>query len=222
MKEHCADFDRLAVAYEWFERLAFGSDLEAARFCLLAHLQDCQRVLVLGEGDGRFLMQLLRRFPHVRADCIDASAAMIARASSRLTAEERARVTFLQMDARRADFGTDIYDAVVTLFFLDCFTSEEASELIVRVRKALRVDACWLWADFAMPTHGWSRLRAVLWLRVLYSAFGRQTGLTVRQLPPAEELLQKAGFVLRAEKSRQAGLLRSAVWIRQNPDHACI
>jgi cyclopropane fatty-acyl-phospholipid synthase-like methyltransferase len=214
MNRSLGSFDGLAYAYVWLEHLAFGRDLESARFCHLDQLQGCHRVLVLGEGDGRFLAKLVKRFPKMRIECMDASSAMLARAEGRLSAEDRARVNFRQEDALLAEFGKDNYDAVVTLFFLDCFSAGEVAGLIDRIQVALRDDARWLWADFALPQRGWRRWRAQMWLHGLYFFFRTQTALTARQLPPSEELLRASGFVLSAEKSFQAGLLRSAVWKR--------
>jgi cyclopropane fatty-acyl-phospholipid synthase-like methyltransferase len=215
MNRPLGSFDGLASAYVWLERLAFGRDLESARFCHLDHLRSCQRVLVLGEGDGRFLAQLLQRFPNVRVECVDASGAMLAKAKTRLNKEQSARVNFCQVDALSANLGTGVYDAVVTLFFLDCFTAEEVAGLVDRVQIALRDDARWIWADFALPQRGWRSWRAQIWLRVLYFFFRNQTSLTARQLPPTERLLRAAGLELRAEVSLQAGLIRSTVWGRK-------
>lgn len=214
MSHSLGSFDRLACIYERLERLAFGRDLETVRFCHLEHLSGCQRVLILGEGDGRFLAKLLRRFPEMSVECMDASSAMLAKAEGRLSTQERVRVNFRHEDALLAEFGADGYDAVVTLFFLDCFSAEEVAALVSRIQIALRDDARWLWADFALPQRGWRRWRAQAWLRGLYFFFRNQTALTTRKLPPTEALLCTAGFVVRAEESFQAGLLRSAVWIR--------
>lgn len=205
-------FDSLAAAYRWLEWFAFGSDLETARFCHLEHLRDCRRVLVLGEGDGRFLAQLMRRFPAMRVDCVEASGAMLRLARARLREGERHRVTFHHADALTAQFEAGAYGAVVTLFFLDCFPQEDVARLVTQVQPALGANACWLWADFALPPSGWRHWRAALWLRGLYLFFHWKTALTVDQLPPSEKILQKAGFRLCAEKTFQAGLLRSAVY----------
>lgn len=205
----------MAPVYRWLECLAFGADLETARFCHLDHLRERRHVLVLGEGDGRFLAQLVRRFPCLTVDCVDASAAMLQRAKSRLTASESSRVIFRNEDALLADFGVNAYDAVVTLFFLDCFTTEELAGLIDRVQVALCEDACWLCADFALPQRGWRRWRAEIWLRGLYLFFRWQTKLTARELPPMDSLLCEAGFEPRTEVSFQSGLLRSVVFSRR-------
>jgi trans-aconitate methyltransferase len=47
---------------------------------LLPWLADAKRVLTVGEGDGRFVAELARRFPEIKVDCVEASGAMIARA----------------------------------------------------------------------------------------------------------------------------------------------
>lgn len=221
MKTRFGGFDRLAPVYRWLECLAFGMDLETARFFHFDHLRERRHVLVLGEGDGRFLEQLVRHFPCLAVDCVDASAAMLQRAKARLTPAENSRVTFRNEDALLADFGVGAYDAVVTLFFLDCFTTEELAGLIDRVQLALCEDACWLWADFALPPHGWRRWRAEIWLRGLYLFFRWQTELTARELPPMEGLLREAGFEPRTEVSFQSGLLRSAVFNRRRLDPIC-
>lgn len=151
MKPDRCSFDRLTGVYQALEWLAFGADLERARFGLLDSLLSCRRVLILGEGDGRFLERLVRRFPEIRVDCLESSPAMLARARRRLTKAEQARVTFLCHDARTMELADEIYDAVVTLFFFDCFTEAEVAALVARISRALRPKARWLWADFTVP-----------------------------------------------------------------------
>ena len=160
MKPTVRSFDRLAGVYQALEWIAFGRGLERARFCHIESLRACRRVLILGEGDGRYLARLLRRFPELRIECLDGSRAMLARAEAGLTEVERRQVVFRHVDARTAEFGAGEFDAVVTLFFLDCFSEAEVAKLVERVGRALRPAACWVWADFAIPERGWRRWRA--------------------------------------------------------------
>ena len=51
--------DRIASGYRWLEYAAFGLALEQARFDFLSRAAGARRVLILGEGDGRFLARLL-------------------------------------------------------------------------------------------------------------------------------------------------------------------
>jgi ubiquinone/menaquinone biosynthesis C-methylase UbiE len=213
------DFDRLARGYRALEFLSFGRDLERARTCHVERLSACREILILGEGDGRYLARLVAAAPNARIHCVDASGAMLARATARVAGTgARERVTFEHADAFALRLAPGRYDAVVTLFFLDCFRPEAAAVLVDRVRTSLRPDALWAWADFAVPPRGWARLRARAWLALLYAFFRWETGLTARELPPTEEILQRAGFRLETAREFQGGLVRSALFSRSSRD----
>lgn len=210
-----ANFNPLARGYRALEFLAFGGDLERARFCLLDRLADRTSILILGEGDGRCLERLLALAPVARIHCVDASSAMLARARARIAGRRGCeRVTFTCADALTLELGEARHDAVITLFFLDCFPDSEAAGLVQRIGRSLRPDARWLWADFALPEKGWARFRARCWLTVLYAFFRWQTGLQTRTLPPAEALIAQAGFRAGETREFQHGLLRSRYFMR--------
>lgn len=211
-------FDRLASVYRTLEYLAFGHDLERARFAHLERLRECRSILVLGEGDGRCLEQLVSAAPHARIDCLDLSPAMLARAARRLAGQTATdRVTFRQADLLAADLRPTHYDAVITFFFLDCFTATQAEFLMARIQTSLRPAALWLWADFDLPARGLARLRARAWLAVLYAYFRWQTGLAARELPPVLRYFSENNFEKITAISLQWGLVRSEVWKRQSP-----
>ncbi|MCA8953306.1 MAG: class I SAM-dependent methyltransferase [Planctomycetes bacterium] len=205
-------FDRLARCYRTLELAAFGRDLERTRWSLLDRLVDCRTILVLGEGDGRCLERLLAIAPEARIDCVDFSSAMLARAARRLSPRARERVRFLQRDVLADELPPGPYCAVVTMFFLDCFTDAELAILAPRIRARLLPAASWLWADFALPERGFARLRARCWLALLYAFFRRCTALSARALPAAEAQIERAGFVRIAEDVRRGGLLRCALF----------
>jgi len=205
------DYDGLARVYRALEFLAFGRDLEAARFCFLDRLRDCGQLLVLGEGDGRCLARTLRRQPQLKVTCVDASAAMLRRAAGRLDPAEQARVRFVQADVRDLRPAAGAFDGVMTCFFLDGFTDAEVAGIVSRVVPALRPAALWLTADFALPERGLGRWRARVWLAVLYAFFRWRTGLRVRRLPEIEAALAAAGFGRVANRELQWGLIRTSV-----------
>jgi ubiquinone/menaquinone biosynthesis C-methylase UbiE len=213
VKAHPLGFDRVARAYRALEYLAFGRDLENARFCFIRELAGCRRVLVLGEGDGRFLRRLMEASPDARVHCVDRSPAMLALAAARVAAAGTAdRVTFEQADVLNAAFPPRAYDAVVTLFFLDCFTAAQVEAIAARLRPALGEGGRWLFADFALPAHGFLRWRARLWLKMLYAFFNWRAALAVRSLPPSEQILLSTGLRRVAIREFQGGLLRSVVF----------
>jgi ubiquinone/menaquinone biosynthesis C-methylase UbiE len=210
-----ADFDRLAPIYRALEFLAYGRDLERARFEFLDRLADRRSILVLGEGDGRCLARLSEAAPLAQIHCLDASREMLARAAARLGDDaSRARVSFIHADALTVRLEPARYDAVVTLFFLDCFTPEEASGIVDRIRESLRPGALWLWADFVIPARGPVRLWALASIGFLYRFFRWQTGISARALPPAESLIGGAGFATEAVREFHAGCVRTAVFRR--------
>lgn len=208
------DYDGLARVYRALELLAFGRDLETARFCFLDRLRDCGQLLVLGEGDGRCLARTLRRQPQLEATCVDASAAMLGRAAGRLGPAEQARVRFVQADVRDFRPAAGAFDGMMTHFFLDGFTDAEVAGIVARVVPALRPAALWLTADFALPERGPGRWRAHAWLAVLYAFFRWRTGLRVRRLPEIEGALAAAGFERVANRELQWGLIRTSVFRR--------
>ncbi len=205
-------FDRIARWYRPAEFLAFGRDLERARFMHLDRLAACASILLLGEGDGRCAARVARLAPGARVHCVDSSQGMIERARSRLSGTDGAsRVRFTCADARTFVPEEGAYDAVATLFFLDCFGAREAEGIVSRVSAALHPGAIWLFADFVVPPSGPARVRARAWLRILYAFFRLETGLAVRELPPSEEILGNAGWRPVATTDLQWGLIRSSV-----------
>lgn len=207
-------FDRLARVYRALEFAAFGHDLERARFCLLDRLASCARILVFGEGDGRALARLVRIAPRAQIHCVELSPAMIDRASKRLSEGDRPRVIFHQADALTSPLPEGPFDAVTTMFFLDCFTEAQVRGLVAKIAATLAPEAAWLWADFRLPEGGLARLRARATIALLYAFFRWQTGIPARQLPPAERLISDAGFTTREQLDRQGGMVRTRLFAR--------
>jgi len=79
-------FDNLSNIYWIIEYLSFGTLLEQARrssfsvFELLPHA----RLLIFGDGDGRFACEALNRFSNIHIDSIDYSQSMINAATNRI------------------------------------------------------------------------------------------------------------------------------------------
>ena len=221
-----ANFNRLARVYRALEFIAFGRDLERVRFAHVDRLRDCESILILGDGDGRFLARLLETSRAKRIHSIDASSAMLAAAAARISESDRSRVTFTCGDALACDFTPPAprvavatsaasragYDAVVTLFFLDCFSTPQVETLVSRIRPHLEPGARWLFGDFVTPERGWRRLRARLWLSILYTFFRWETGLRVNALPHSEAVLERAGFRPESSRTLQHGLLRATLY----------
>jgi cyclopropane fatty-acyl-phospholipid synthase-like methyltransferase len=185
--------------------------LQRCRFYRLRDIADRHSALVLGDGDGRFLAQLMRRNPQLQAEAVDASAAMLQLLRKRVTATgAQDRLVVHHADVRNF-FPSGEYDLVATHFFLDCLTSEEVAALAQRIRPHLLPGACWIVSDFAIP-RGAAAIPSRLIVSSLYAAFGILTGLKVRSLPRHSDALRVAGLKLADRKEWLGGLLFSEVW----------
>jgi SAM-dependent methyltransferase len=201
-----ADFDGLARAYRYLEGVAFGRALWRRRVAYLGRMSGARRVLLAGEGDGRFLAAFLRAYPEAEADYVDGSERMLATARARCG--ERARYFRVDLLADPAPEGP--YDLLVTHFFLDCFTEAELDVVVGRLALAAGAEARWVVSEFDAP--GWWARWAV---GALYRFFGVTTGLAARRLPGYAAALRRVGFVLEARETALAGLLVSELWVRR-------
>ena len=194
--------DPIARWYRWLEYAAFGSALQRRRVAFLTEVADSERVLVLGDGDGRFLQRLLETNRSASIDYVDLSGRMLELARARCASD---RVKFHQADALKFPLGR--YDLVCTHFFLDCLNEREAAELIGRVARVCRPGARWVVSEFREPAP-WARGI----VRGLYFFFRWTTGLRTRELVDHRPLLAQAGFTMSRCESARGELLVSEVW----------
>lgn len=209
-------FDRLAPHYRWMERLLAGEKLQRCRTAFLHLIPKPQRVLMLGEGNGRCLVELLRAHPGARFTCVDASQQMLERARERVQEHglRGERIEFIHADATCWQASPGRFDLLVTHFFLDCFRADQLAELVPRLAATATPDARWLLADFHEPAAGVAKWRARGILQAMYFFFQRVTRLPASRLTPPDAFLQQSGFVLRERRLSEWGLLHSDLWQR--------
>jgi SAM-dependent methyltransferase len=188
-------WDSIAKWYRWLEYAAFGGALRRRREAFLFELGDPLRVLVLGDGDGRFLQLFTALYPRAQVDAVDFSAKMIELAQARAPG-----VTFQCADAREFAF-TAKYDLAVGHFFLDCFTDEELRLMLARIQTRQ-----WLISEFRDTRWSWPVLRG------LYFFFRLTTGLKTLALPDHAGALKVLGYTKDREEIALGGLLVSELW----------
>ncbi len=213
--------DFIARWYRWFEYIGFGGALERRRYAFLPDVTDSQGdVLVLGEGDGRFLAKFMDRCnihktstnihetsrtePRLSVDYVDLSARMLDLARTRAGTD---CVTYHHADALTIPLPAAHYDLIVTHFFLDCLSEDEAKSLVEKISAAAQPNARWLISEFREPA-GWARAT----VQILYLFFRITTGLRTRRLIDHHPLLTRAGFALVKEETERFGLLASELW----------
>jgi ubiquinone/menaquinone biosynthesis C-methylase UbiE len=211
------NFDRIATIYRWGEYISLGPLLQRTRTRLLDQLVNPRHALLLGDGDGRFLEQLLLRYPECNAIAADISAAMLDKLRDRCmrsAPNASARLTTLQRSALDIDPPPST-DLVVTHFLLDCFSQPDVDALITRIASQLAPGALWLVSDFALPTRPILRPFARLYIASLYAAFRLLTGLRVNQLPDPEPAFHRNGMRCIMRDTILGGLLYTELWRRE-------
>ena len=205
------NFDRVAAPYRWLETAVFGQQLQQARIAFVREIAAPRRVLVVGEGNGRFLAAFLQAFPDAAVTCIEASARMIALTRRRVG---KALVDFVEEDIREVALPPAHYDLIVTHFVLDCFNEATLSEVVAKLAHAAKPEASWLLADFREPPDGWEQRHARFWLRSMYAFFRLTTGIDADQLVDPSPFFREAGFGCHVQRLYRFEMIKSEWWRR--------
>lgn len=218
-------FGRLAWVYQGLEYLVFNDRLQRARLALLVELAQAQNILILGEGDGRFLLELLTNHKTCQVTVLEQSPRMLQRTRARITRhapKAQGRVTLRQADALRYSLPTQHYDALVSHFFLDVFSASQMPGLIRGLAASLKPGGLWLLADFAPPQAvraGAHRLLSRSLLLLMYAFFRVMTGLPARHLIPPQPFMVGTGLELSQRKTIFGGFLYAELWQKPEVRH---
>ena len=213
-----ANFDWLAPHYRWMEWILAGPKLQRCRAAFLDDLPPPSRALIVGQGHGRFLVELLQRHPGVQCTCLDSSRRMIEVTRRRLAALglDDGRVEFIHTDVLLWTPPRAAYDLVVTQFVLDCFRPEQLARVLPLLAEAATPEARWLLADFREPASGLARWRARAILEMMYLFFRWAAALPASELTAPDAMLSRCGFQLRERRTFDWGLLHSDLWVGCN------
>ena len=209
-------FDLLAPHYRWMEFVLAGNKLQACRTTFLKEVADRKKVLILGEGNGRFLLNCRRVLASAHITCVDASSRMLRSAQERLARHGvcSREIEFIHIDALRWQPCANSFDLIVTHFFLDCFRADQLEQLIRSVAGAATANAEWLLADFQLPVAGWRRFRARIIHLLMYAFFRAVTRLPAKTLTCPDPFLAANGFALRSRRWSEWGLLHTDRWAK--------
>jgi ubiquinone/menaquinone biosynthesis C-methylase UbiE len=212
-------FDTLAPHYRWMELILAGEKLQRCRTAFLDRISPPEKILIWGEGNGRFLSECRRTWREARIVCADASKRMLQLAKRRLERHGLATgaVEFLHADVFEWSPREHEFDLIVTHFFLDCFRAEQLQGIVGKLAVAARQKAAWLLADFQAPEVGLQRVRARLILKAMYLFFRIATRLPASRLTRPDHFLARDEFVLSDRRVSEWGLLHTDLWLRGLP-----
>lgn len=210
-------FDRLAPYYRWMEHVLAGEKLQRCRTAFIDRIRNHQDILILGPGAGRFVAELAAANTAGRITCLDSSLSMLQSTRELLLGQGlfSTRIDLQHRDILQWTPPRTRFDAIISHFFLDCFTLDQLKEIIKQVASSAQPDALWLLADFNEPASGLSkwRARAILW--TMYRFFRLITRLPARHLSSPDLLLRNNGFELRERRFADWNLMHTDLWQRK-------
>lgn len=205
------NFDHIAPFYGGMETWFAGRCLHHCRTAFLGRIAAPERVLMVGEGHGRFLSAFRERFPDAAITVIDGSSKMLEISKRRLPDHRGVEFVHSMIE----DWGTDQrFDLIVTNFLLDCLPEESMEEVVGKLASFAEAEADWLIAEFQIPERGLARWRGRIIVRLLYLFFRLATRLEADELHPPDAALGRNGFVRQEKRIWSWGLLKSEWWRR--------
>ena len=210
-----SSFDKLAPWYHFLETISFGNQLQQCRISQIAELKEVKNVLILGDGNGRFLESLLKLNCNAEIESLDISSNMIGLANARITPlPNNSQVVFIHTDVFDWNFPKCKYDLVVTNFFLDCFTYSELTNLLEKISLSLKPEGKLIYGDFNVPNSLLIKTLASLLLFGMYLFFRIFTRISAKSLYDPTTLLIENKFILKNEKYYLWSFLKSQLWIK--------
>ncbi|HAV14109.1 MAG TPA: class I SAM-dependent methyltransferase [Opitutae bacterium] len=217
------NYSRLTSWYHLLEWVAFGRYLQRARTAQLESLKGTrtlQRALLIGEGNGSFLLAFRQQFPETQIVVVDQSLSMLVKARARYVKAgfDLDRIEFIEANVFDLTLQPQEYDLITTLFFFDNFDDAQVRIGVRTLLPSLASNGSWLLSDFCIPEKGLLNLRARLWLKMLYLFFRVVAGIPCNRLPRTESILSAAGLTCERRQTHCARMLYSSVYVES--DHA--
>ena len=209
-------FNLLARPYHLLEKAVFANRLQHARCSHMQIFLEAKQILLLGEGDGRFLEALLEE--GCRAEIIYYDFSMEMRDVARKRVEGKGgNVRFHKGDIHQLSLPDNFRpDVVGAHFFLDCFREEELVGIIRRIGAVIDLGGKMVVTDFQLPADSWiARLRGRLLIRLMLLFFQVFAGISARRLPDFYKLLTSQGWRCRKKALCNQGLIGS--WVMEIP-----
>lgn len=206
-------FDNLARIYRFLESICFGTTLDESRIHFIASPNnDPLKALVLGDGDGRFSRALLDARPNTTITSIDISQKMLDQATRLINSRhpnKKNSYLAIQADALHYSFPQSKFDLAVLNFFLDCFNSHEANQILEAVTHSLKAKGELVFTDFSIPVKQPHRLLSQAIVGALYPAFRLSAGIQAKRLP---QLNWPASLKKTGQKQWLGGLIVSQLY----------
>ncbi|MDH3626282.1 MAG: methyltransferase domain-containing protein [Acidobacteriota bacterium] len=210
-------FDGISPIYDLLSWCYGFGAIQRSRRRLTPFVSPPGRVLVLGDGTGMALCELLQSFEPLQVVCVDASRQMLQRTEKRLSV----RVPHAMSRVRLIHGGiedvpvSDSFDLIVSHYFLDLFDPLRLNAALSRLDVIWEPGGSWWVTDFTRPTgvSVGARLQGAM-LRVLYHFFRSNCGITTRTLPDIEGAFLARGYSTQRRIRSAWGTLETMLFLK--------
>ena len=207
------NFDFIARHYNWIEKIIFRSDLEKFRSMNIELIKDAKSILLLGDGDGRFLEQVSKMGTEAQIVSVDSSAKMINLSKIRVKTSHL-NVEFncskIENFKPSESFNPDL---IVAHFFLDCFTYDEALLILDRITRWAAVDAKFIITDFSITEKmSFHTVYQNILTNIMICFFSLFCGISARILPNIPKIMTSSGWNCLSRKRSRHGFINSWIW----------
>jgi ubiquinone/menaquinone biosynthesis C-methylase UbiE len=207
------NYDVVASIYPMLERAAFGRQLDDARKAFLDSLVSRNRLLLIGEGNGRFLGTCLQNKIGGSITVVDLSAKMLSLLRSRVSdMEKNTALELVQADFRHWQITGQPFDGIVTHFFLDLFKPDSQRSIIQKIAALSYPETIWVNVDF--KTRLGSRLhRCIDWLQYRFDRL--VSGIEADRHYDPKQWITAAGWIPRQERAFRKNSVVAELFVRK-------
>jgi ubiquinone/menaquinone biosynthesis C-methylase UbiE len=196
-------FDLIADLYPLLEQIVFASALTRSRSFFARQVAGGKNILLIGEGNGRFLFEMVEQTSSASFTVVDSSARMLAAATRKIAAlEQGARIELIHADILEWRSPTAHYDRVVTHFFLDLFRPYRLRRIVEKISRLATEDTLWINVDFSSGNQT-LRQKIVMWAQ--YRFFLVSAGIEASRLFDSLPYIQQAGWQILERRSLKSG-----------------
>jgi ubiquinone/menaquinone biosynthesis C-methylase UbiE len=216
-----ATFDLIASFYPLLEQTVFASTLSQARRIFITQVRAGNHILLIGEGNGRFLFEALKQTSADSFTVVDSSARMLAATARRIAEVDRyPHVELIHADILEWRSPASSYDRLVTHFFLDQFRPDRIRRVVEKISRLATEDALWINVDFTSENQD-LRQKFLMWVQ--YRFFQIFAGIESDRLFDPGPWIRQAGWDILETRSLDSGWISAQLMSRQlSPPSSCV
>lgn len=212
-------FNTIAPFYNVVSTIASFNKIHESQIWLLSKRMKFSKVLIMGGGDGKFLLEAMKQGLSDQYCFIDISDAMIKLAQCKIEKQlsnSTSSVVFICGSYQEIPKNQK-FDLIVTPYFLDCFSDDELLLVVAKLHSQLTIEGTWFLTDFNIPKDSFRSFIFKNIIQLLYGIINLFCDLGINRLPDFNMEFCKYEFTIIHEKYFLGGLLVGRIYKNKIP-----